>query len=148
MRDEVESTLPALPGLDLADYRHRLLQRFGNPALKHRLLQIAMDGSQKIPQRWLGTVRDRLAQGQSIDRLALAVAGWLQFLQGQDERGQALPLDDPQADALRAAQHAPGGVLGHEPVFGDLARHAGFVAAVQRQQQALRTAGLLAALSA
>jgi len=148
MRDEIESTLPSLPGLDLADYRRRLLQRFANPALQHRLLQIAMDGSQKIPQRWLGTVRDRLAQGQSIDRLALVVAGWLLFLQGKDEHGHALPLDDPQADALRTAQREPGGVLGCEPVFGDLARHAGFVAVVQRQLHVLRTRGVLAAISA
>ena len=148
MRDEVETTLPALPGLDLAGYRRRLLQRFANPELKHRLLQIAMDGSQKVPQRWLATVRDRLRHGQSVDRLALAVAGWLQFLQGQDERGQALPLDDPQADTLRAALRSPGGVLAHEPVFGDLARDVCFVAAVQRQQHALRTRGVLAALSA
>jgi fructuronate reductase len=148
MRDEIEATLPALAGLDLAAYRRRLLQRFANPALKHRLLQIAMDGSQKIPQRWLGTVRDRLAQGQPVDRLALAVAGWLLFLQGQDEHGQALPLDDPQADALRAVQHTPGGVLQYEPVFGDLARNVDFEALVQRQLQALRTQGVLAAVSA
>jgi len=48
--------------------------RFANPALKHRTWQIAMDGSQKLPQRLLGTIRDRLAAGGSIDRLALGVA--------------------------------------------------------------------------
>lgn len=146
MQHEVEGTLPALPGLDLADYRQRLLQRFANPALKHRLLQIAMDGSQKLPQRWLGTVQDRLDAGLPIEHLALAVAGWLQFLQGRDETGRALPLDDPQADALRAAQAGPGGALAHEAVFGALGRHGGFVAAVRRQQALLRTQGVRAAL--
>ena len=146
MRHEIEPTLPALPGLDVAAYRARLIERFANPALQHRLLQIAMDGSQKVPQRWLATVRDALAQGRSIDLLALAVAGWLQFLHGQDEQGRALPLDDPQADALRAALASPAGALGFEPVFGDLARNAAFIAAVQRQGELLRTQGVRATL--
>ena len=146
MQHEVEGTLPALPGLDLADYRQRLLQRFANPALKHRLLQIAMDGSQKLPQRWLGTVQDRLDAGLPVEHLALAVAGWLQFLQGRDEAGRVLPLDDPQADALRAALAGPDGALAHEAVFGALGRHGGFVAAVRRQQALLRTQGVRAAL--
>jgi fructuronate reductase len=55
--DEIVPTLPALPGLDLAQYQARLLQRYQNPALKHQTRQIAMDGSQKLPQRLLDTVR-------------------------------------------------------------------------------------------
>lgn len=148
MRDEIEPTLPVLPELDLATYRARLLQRFANPALRHRLLQIAMDGSQKLPQRWLGTVRDRMAQGLPIERLALATAGWLQFLKGYDEPGQVLPLDDPLAAALRAAATRPDGVLGFEPVFGDLLHSPGFVAAVVRQGQLLQARGALGAVSA
>jgi fructuronate reductase len=106
-----------------------------------------MDGSQKLPQRWLCTVRDRLAQGQPIERLALAVAAWLQFLQGQDEQGRALPLDDPMATVLRAALASPSGALGFAPVFGDLRHSAAFVAAVQRQALQLRSAGVLAAIN-
>ena len=146
MRQEIEPTLPAMPGLDLAVYRQRLLQRFANPALKHRLLQIAMDGSQKVPQRWLNTVRDRLAAGQPIDHLALAVAAWLQFVQGRDEAGRDLPLDDPQAAALRAAVGAPDGGLSFAPVFGDLVGNATFVAAVHSQRERLRAQGVRAAL--
>lgn len=148
LRDEVQPTLPPLPGLNLDAYRARLLQRFANPALQHRLLQIAMDGSQKIPQRWLGTVRDRLAAGQGIERLALCVAAWLRFIDGADEAGQPLPLDDPLASALRAARRAPDAGLGLAPVFGDLGSHPVFVAAVQRQAAQLATRGLRGALLA
>ncbi len=147
LRDEVQPTLPPLPGLDLDAYRARLLQRFANPALQHRLLQIAMDGSQKIPQRWLGTVRERLAAGQGIDRLALCVAAWLRFIDGADEQGQALPLDDPLADALRVARRAPDGGLGFAPVFGDLAQTPAFVDAVQSQAGQLARGGVCAALT-
>ena len=60
MREEIAPTLPPLPGLDLAQYQERLLQRFANPALRHQTRQIAMDGSQKLPQRLLDTARARL----------------------------------------------------------------------------------------
>lgn len=147
LRDEVQPTLPPLPGLDLDVYRARLLQRFANPALQHRLLQIAMDGSQKIPQRWLGTVRERLAAGQRIERLALCVAAWLRFIDGVDEAGQALPLDDPLAPALRAARQQADGALGLVSVFGDLAREAAFVDAVRRQAGQLARGGVCGALT-
>jgi fructuronate reductase len=146
MQREIEPTLPALPGLDLAAYRQRMLQRFANPALKHRLLQIAMDGSQKVPQRWLNTVRDRLAASQPIDHLALAVAAWLQFVEGRDALGRELPLDDPQAVGLRVAVGAPDGGLSFAPVFGDLVGHATFLAAVHKQRERLRALGVRAAL--
>ncbi len=61
MTEEVMATLPMEKSV-LADYRDALLERFSNPALKHRTWQIAMDGSQKLPQRLLGTIRDRLKE--------------------------------------------------------------------------------------
>ncbi|MFO1328173.1 MAG: mannitol dehydrogenase family protein [Rubrivivax sp.] len=148
LRVEVQPTLPTLPGLDVDAYRARLLQRFANPSLQHRLLQIAMDGSQKIPQRWLATLRDRLAEGQGIDRLALCVAAWLRFIDGRDEQGATLPLDDPMAEALRAARQGADGGIGHGPVFGDLAQDARFVHAVERASQSLARTGLRPAVRA
>lgn len=148
LREEVEPTLPALPGLDLAQYRDRLLLRLANPALQHRLLQIAMDGSQKIPQRWLATVRERLAAGQGIEGLALCVAAWLRFIDGADEKGQALPLDDPMADRLRAARAAGDAGLGLVPGIAELGEHARFVDAVRQQSRRLSEQGVRPALRA
>ena len=91
-----------MPGIDLGHYRDELLARFSNPALKHRTWQIAMDGSQKLPQRLLGTIRDRLAAGQPIDRLALGVAAWMRYVTGIDEQGAAIEVRDPLAGRLRA----------------------------------------------
>ena len=70
MREEIAPTLPPLPGLDLAQYQERLLRRFANPALRHQTRQIAMDGSQKLPQRLLDTARARLAREQPMPLLA------------------------------------------------------------------------------
>ena len=157
MHDEIAPTLPAPPGLDLRDYRARLLQRFTNPALQHRTQQIAMDGSQKIPQRWLGTVRERLAAGAGIELLAVAVAAWLQYLGGVDEAGRSYLVDDPLADALArqttlataasdATQRAAT-MCAFAPVFGALGANARFVAEVGRAWERLRAEGVAATLA-
>ncbi|HAN7068535.1 TPA: mannitol dehydrogenase family protein, partial [Escherichia coli] len=64
-------------GVDLQDYANRLIERYSNPALRHRTWQIAMDGSQKLPQRMLDSVRWHLAHDSKFDLLALGVAGWM-----------------------------------------------------------------------
>lgn len=156
MREEIEPTLRGLGDLDLAAYRSRLIERFANPALAHQTRQIAMDGSQKIPQRWLVTVRDRLAAGACIDRLALAVAAWLNFLRGVDEAGQSFEINDPLAGELSAlrARAAPmpdeiqrvAMLCSFAPVFGTLGEDTRFVDAVARHTASLRERGVLATL--
>ncbi len=146
MREEIEPTLAGRIDADLAAYRARLIERFANPALAHRTRQIAMDGSQKIPQRWLGTVRDRLARGEPIERLALAVAAWLHFLRGMDEAGQRYAIDDPLAGALAALGDEAQVLCGFAPVFGELGREPRFVEPVVRWLAALRAQGVLATL--
>ena len=123
MLEEAAPTIPCLPGLDLSDYAENLLERFRNPALHHRTWQIAMDGSQKLPQRLLGTVQDRLAVGAPIWRLTLAVAGWMRYVIGTDERGRPIDVCDPiAADLRRRSVGSPAsivdGLLGVEAVFG------------------------------
>ncbi len=105
MTDEVIPTLN-MPGTDLGKYRDDLIARFANPALKHRTWQIAMDGSQKLPQRLLGTIRDRLVRRQPIDRLALGVAAWMRYVTGIDEKDQPIDVKDPLAHRLRALAEA------------------------------------------
>jgi fructuronate reductase len=130
MTEEVMGTLS--PGVgNLPRYRDALLARFANPALRHRTWQIAMDGSQKLPQRLLGTIRDRLALGLPIRRASLGVAGWMRYVTGIDEEGNPIDVRDPHAERLRriadAAEGSPDklvdGLLAVRDVFGeDLAR--------------------------
>lgn len=158
MRDEIEPTLPALPGLDLAAYRHNLLARYANPALAHRTQQIAMDGSQKLPQRLLGTLRDRLALRLPATRMALGLAAWMHYLRGVDELGQAYRIDDPHTEALTALYQqslaqgvSPAAVqamLAYAPVFGDLAGNAALTAALLPLLQSLQAHGVAATLQA
>ena len=91
---------PHLSRTDWADYRDALIQRFGNPYLKHSVHQIAMDSSQKIPQRWPPSVLGQMAKGQSFEHHALAAAIFLRYTLAVDEQGHAYTLNDPQAESL------------------------------------------------
>ena len=97
MRVEAASSLTPAPDQDLQRYADALLQRFRNSSLQHRLMQIAMDGSQKIPQRWLETLSFHQAQGRSCPAILAALAAWLRHV-----RGDARTVDDPLAAALAA----------------------------------------------
>jgi fructuronate reductase len=107
MTEEVIPTLP-MPRSDLEAYRDQLLARFANPALKHRTWQIAMDGTQKLPQRLLGTIRAKMEAGQPFSRLALGVAAWMRYVTGIDEAGQPIDVKDPLSVRLRALADAAG----------------------------------------
>ncbi len=93
---------PHLSRTDWADYRDALIQRFGNPYLKHSVHQIATDSSQKIPQRWPPSVLGQMAKGQSFEHHALAAAIFLRYTLAIDEQGHAYTLNDPQAESLLA----------------------------------------------
>jgi fructuronate reductase len=95
--DEAQTTLDPPPGLDLPSYRTELMARFSNAALRHRTRQIAMDGSQKLPQRLLATTQGRLAAGQSFPALALAIAAWMRWQEGRTEAGEIVSVEDPLA---------------------------------------------------
>jgi fructuronate reductase len=103
--DEAEATLSPPPGLDIAAYRKALMARFANPALQHRTRQIAMDGSQKLPQRLLAPIAARRAKGLEVDALALAVAAWMRWQGARDDAGTMHVVDDPLA-ALTASRLA------------------------------------------
>jgi fructuronate reductase len=108
LMDESADTLTMPDGTDLAAYSQSLLNRFSNPALHHRTWQIAMDGSQKLPQRLLGTVRDRLQRNLSVDTHALAIAAWMRYVTATDEQGRKIDVRDPIASELAAIANAVG----------------------------------------
>jgi len=97
-----QEVAPHLSRSDWADYRDALIQRFGNPYLKHSVHQIATDSSQKIPQRWPPSVLGQMAKSQSFEHHALAAAVFLRYTLAKDEQGKAYALNDPQAESLMA----------------------------------------------
>ena len=149
MTEEVMATLD-VPGADLPAYRDALIARFRNRGLRHRTSQIAMDGSQKIPQRWLGTIRADLAAGRPFPCLALGLAAWMTYVGGIDEAGAPIDVRDPMAARLRAACEDSGtdparrvaALTAITDIFGtDLPADGRFVGAVERALIGLWTMG-------
>ncbi|WP_447888461.1 mannitol dehydrogenase family protein [Serratia fonticola] len=143
------------PGTDLEKYADSLLARYRNTALKHRTWQIAMDGTQKLPQRMLDSVRWHLANGSDFDCLALGVAGWMRYVGGKDEQGQPIDISDPLREeiARRVANSAEGeprvmALLQMTSVFGrDLPDNQRFVNAVTSAYLALLARGAKATVA-
>jgi len=115
MRVEALPTVTSAPGQDLTTYASDLLARFANPALRHRLRQIAIDGSQKIPQRWLETLAENQQRGRDCPAILTAIAAWIGHLRGANG-----PVDDPRRAELATAAtsgepaqalFSPGGVI-------------------------------------
>ena len=118
LRQEAAPTIAAGPGQDLSAYADALLARFGNGALHHRLAQIAMDGSQKLPQRWLATLADNAAAGRACPAILAGLRAWLHHLRGHNG-----PVDDPLAAPLAAAAGAPDPVAALFGAGGPMASH-------------------------
>jgi fructuronate reductase len=131
---EVLEVLHAPAGVDPQDYVEQLKKRFRNPALKHRTAQIAMDGSQKLPQRLLATLRERLARGLPSPALAQAIAAWMHFAV-KTAHTPAGTLNDPlsveildKAKISLKPNEIVGNMLSIQKIFStDLIQHAAFV---------------------
>ena len=100
MREHIAPVIALPEGLDTRSYIDAILERFRNPAIRHRLSQIAWDGSQKLPVRLLSTISEALAQERTIAPLCIPLAAWMHFVRRQAHRGIALV--DPLNDTLTA----------------------------------------------
>lgn len=133
-----------ISGVDLGAYADSLIARFSNPALQHRTWQIAMDGSQKLPQRLLDGIRIHLKQGSRWPLLALGVAAWMRYVSGVDDMGNAIDIRDPLAEKIRAIvetshdENRVAALLTLQEIFGsDLPANPQFVQAVEEAWQSL-----------
>ncbi|MEI9992447.1 MAG: mannitol dehydrogenase family protein [Rhizomicrobium sp.] len=116
MREDVAATLSPAKGLQIQPYIDALLKRLRNRAIAHRLIQIASDGSLKLPYRLLEPIADLLAKGRSAARPATAVAAWMRFVVDTVRRGEA--LGDPLAPVLaRTAAGCNGSAANDVPLF-------------------------------
>lgn len=120
IRTEAAASLDPAPGQDLNAYADALLTRFANPALPHALRQIATDGSQKIPQRWLAALTTNAERGRSCPETLTALAAWMMHVRGDNG-----PVDDPRAADLAEAWATAGrdGIV--DAFFGDHGLFAG-----------------------
>ncbi|SDL28481.1 fructuronate reductase [Franzmannia pantelleriensis] len=156
MHREAAPTLSLPAGTDLSGYAASLLARFDNDSLQHRLQQIAMDGSQKLPQRWLQGAVLRRQAGAALPATALGLAAWIRYVAGHDLYGNRVEVNDPLA-ARCADCHArhgddPAALVDAFLAMDDvvppaLAADADFSAAVLSAYRRLNDEGLAAALA-
>lgn len=154
MREDIAPSLHAPEGFNANAYIDAILDRFRNPAIRHRLSQIAWDGSQKLPVRLFGSIADALEAGRPIDRLSLPVAAWMHFVRRQANKG--VTLVDPLNDALTAIGRAATGEVAHDvgafleldAVFASIRGDARFVDSLRRAYVTLGDATPAAVASA
>ncbi len=143
MRQDIVPSLDVPRGLDPDSYVDAILERFRNPAIHHQLSQIAWDGSQKLPVRFIGTIADALAAGRRIERLCLPVAAWMHFVRCEAQASKA--LNDPLAEKLGEIGNAATGEAPHDvaaflelgAVFAPLADDARFTESLHEAYAAL-----------
>jgi fructuronate reductase len=155
MKEDLRATVVAPSGFDVSGYCDQLLRRFENPALAHRTEQIAMDGTQKVPVRWLPPLRESLRKGVERPRLERALAAWLHYLLvPRDEAGEALTINDPGAATLVSRLRTAGdemetvrSALAHASIFGDEAWPEAFITRLAAHLVALRRGGVVALIA-
>ncbi|WP_392563526.1 fructuronate reductase [Orbus wheelerorum] len=106
MIDQQVPTLSVPSSVNLIQYADKLIERFNNPALKHKTSQIAMDGTQKLPQRILDSIRWHIKHHSDFSLLGLAIAAWIRYVGGIDDNHQAIEIKDPMANQLKTLINA------------------------------------------
>jgi fructuronate reductase len=102
------ATLAPVPGIDLEHYANELLERFANPSIAHETYQIAMDGTQKLPQRIFEPAEAAREKGAPLEPFAFATAAWMAYAKGKKADGQSFALRDPREAEIAAAISAAG----------------------------------------
>lgn len=154
LMDEAAATVSAPSSVDVDDYEQQLLHRFANPGLRHRLGQIAIDGSQKLPPRLVATVRDARETGVEPIANVLGIAAWMRYVTaGHDDAGRPLVVDDPLASRIAEVVGSTGDpvtivdrLLGIGEMFGDLVDDAALRALLAAALAQLTRGGALTAL--
>ena len=151
---EIIPTLETPEGENLSDYCSNLLERYQNPAIEHRTWQIAMDGSQKLPQRILETVSDLIKRKRDFQGLALAIAAWLRYVTGIDLNGETIDVRDPLANDFaiiakksKTSEHYVAAILDQSKVFpANLRDSSAFRTEIQKSYKFLEQYGSLGSI--
>lgn len=152
MRLEATPTLSPVPGVDLADYRQTLIERFANPEIKDTLARLCAESSDRIPKWLLPVIREQLARGGDIHRSAAVVASWARYAEGVDEQGEPIEVVDRLKERLMTVagdnRNYPAAFIEQHALFGDLAKETRFRDAYLQALASLHADGARATLHA
>ena len=147
MTREAIPTLRPVPGIDLHDYAHELIERFSNPEVRDTVARLCANASDLIPKFILPVIREQLAAGRPFTRAAAVVACWARYAEGTDENGEPHEMDDGRAPQLRAAAARQGTrpaafLEDNRALFGDLASDGRFTGVYRPILTSLRECGV------
>jgi mannitol 2-dehydrogenase len=150
MDNEGTPAVPPVPGIDLDEYKHTLIERFSNPEVRDTIARLCAQSSDRIPKWLLPVVRHQLATGGDVERSAAVVASWARYAEGVDEQGQSIEVDDPLRERVMAAARRqrddPVAFIADREIFGDLVEEERFVAAYRAALRSLHERGARATL--
>jgi mannitol 2-dehydrogenase len=150
MNEEGTPTLAPVPGVDLDEYKHTLIERFSNPEVRDTIARLCAESSDRIPKWLLPVIRAQLAQGGEIRRSAAVVASWARYAEGVDEQGRPIEVVDRLKDSLmqiaRRNREDPDAFIANRAIFGDLVDDKRFVSAYRSALTSLHERGARATL--
>jgi mannitol 2-dehydrogenase len=152
MDREATPTLSPVPGVDLDEYKHQLIERFANPEIKDTLARLCAESSDRIPKWLVPVIRRNLDDGGEVRLSALVVASWARYAEGVDEDGEQIEVVDRRKDAVmeRAARQGddPLAFLEDRDLFHDLHDQPAFTEPYVAALESLHAHGARATLEA
>ena len=107
LHDEIAPHVSAVPDMTPAQYIDLISKRFANAKIHDTTRRVAFDGLSRHRGFLHPVIEDALAQGRSVEGLALVEALWARMCAGTREDGSTIEPNDPAWDTLQeTAQHA------------------------------------------
>jgi len=145
MDREATPTLRPVPGVDLEDYKHTLIERFSNSYVRDTVARLCAESSDRIPKWLVPVIREQLETGGEIRLSAAIVASWARYAEGADEQGQPIAIvDSLRAELVAIAQtqyEHPLAFVQNRALFGDLAENERFADAYSAALMSLHDIG-------
>ncbi|MEU4237096.1 mannitol dehydrogenase family protein [Actinoplanes sp. NPDC026619] len=150
MEREATPTLEPVPGVDLREYQHQLIDRFSNAQVRDTVARLCAESSDRIPKWLLPVIRRNLETGGDILLSTAIVASWARYDEGVDEQGEPIEVVDrlkgPLTGAARRQREDPLAFIENREVFGDLVENERFVSAYRSVLAGLHHKGARATL--
>ena len=138
MDEETAPLLAPVPGIDLAEYKATLIERFANPAIRDTVRRINNDAPINL---LLDPLRDALAAGASIDLLSLGLAAWCRRTADEIRGGDIINGVNANAE-LQARGYDPVTILSIRSLFGDLVQNMRLMEAARSWLQSFDNVGI------
>lgn len=151
MKNEVVDTLDPVPGIDLNEYQHSILERFSNPNIKDTLSRNCAYTSDRIPTFNVPSMVEQANQADKLHASAMILASWAIYALGKDEQGNNIEIiDNRKAEVSSAAQEAvnrPQSFLEIEDLFSSLGSNIEFAQLFTKYYYEIKKIGSLKTIS-